>query len=286
MPLTTIPELGFGTWQIEGAAAREAVADALAIGYRHIDTARMYGNEREVGAGLADAGVPRDEVWVTTKVWRDDLDPDRLRRSAEASLADLGLDRVDLLLVHWPNAGVRLGDTLAALHRVRQDGLARHIGVANFPSGMLREAVSEFPIFCDQVEYHPYLAQAAVLDVAHAHGMVVTAYSPLGSGGLLDDPVLADIAAARGCAPAQVALRWLLDQPGVCAIPKAASAAHRAANLASARARPADERRARARRRPRARPALRQPGVRPRLGQVVSRRQCRAGSPPSPPSSP
>ena len=233
MPLSNMPSLGFGTWQIEGDAAREAVADALELGYRHIDTARMYGNEREVGAGLRDAAIPRDEVWVTTKVWRDDLDPDRLRRSAEASLKDLGLDRVDLLLVHWPNQAVPLGDTLAALHRVRQDGLTRHIGVANFPSALLREAVAQFPIHCDQVEYHPYLSQRAVIDVAHAHGMLVTAYSPLGSGGLLGDPLLAEIAASRGCSPAQVALRWLLDQSGVAAIPKAASHENRVANLAA-----------------------------------------------------
>lgn len=233
MPLSRIPALGLGTWQLEGRAAREAVADALALGYRHVDTARMYGNEREVGQGLRAAGVDRDEVWVTTKVWRDDLDPDRLRRSAEASLRDLGLDHVDLLLVHWPNPAVRLGDTLAALHRARQDGLTRHIGVANFPSALLREAVAEFPIHSDQVEYHPYLSQRPLLDAAHAHGVVVTAYSPLGSGGLLGDPVLADVAAARGCSPAQVVLRWLLDQTGVCAIPRAARHEHRAANLAA-----------------------------------------------------
>lgn len=233
MPVTSIPSLGFGTWQIEGPAAVEAVRDALALGYRHVDTARMYGNEREVGEGLRAAGVDRDDVWVTTKVWGDHLEPDRLRRSAEASLRDLGLDRVDLLLVHWPNPAVRLADTLAALHRVRQDGLARHIGVANFPSALLREAIAEFPVYCNQVEYHPYLSQRAVLDVARAHGIAVTAYSPLGSGGLLDDPVLAEIAAARGCAPAQVALRWLLDQSGVAAIPKAASHDNRAANLAA-----------------------------------------------------
>jgi 2,5-diketo-D-gluconate reductase B len=228
-----MPTLGLGTWQMEGDTTREAVADALELGYRHIDTARMYGNEREVGAGLRDASIPRGEVWVTTKVWRDDLEPDRLRRSAEASLKDLGLDQVDLLLVHWPSPAVALGDTLAALHRVRQDGLTRHIGVANFPSALLREAVAQFPIYCDQVEYHPYLPQRAVLDVAHSHGMVVTAYSPLGSGGLLGDPVLGEIAAKRGCSPAQVALRWLLDQTGVAAIPKAASHENRVANLAA-----------------------------------------------------
>lgn len=228
-----MPSLGLGTSELEGDVAREAVADALEIGYRHVDTARAYGNEREVGAGLRDAAIPRDEVWITTKVWRDDLEPDRLRRSAEASLSDLGLDRVDLLLVHWPNAGVKLGDTLAALHRVRQDGLTRHIGVANFPSALLREAIAEFPIHSDQVEYHPYLSQRAVLDVAHAHGMAVTAYSPLGTGGLLGDPVLREIAEARGATTAQVALRWLLDQGGVAAIPRSASHEHRAANFAA-----------------------------------------------------
>ena len=233
MSVARIPSLGLGTWQMDGAVAREAVRDALELGYRHIDTARMYGNEREVGEGLRDAGVDRDDVWVTTKVWRDELAPDRLRRSAEASLRDLGLDQVDLLLVHWPNPAVRLGDTLAALHRVRQDGLTRHIGVANFPSGLLREAIAEFPIACDQIEYHPYLAQRAVLDVAHAHGIDVTAYSPLGSGGVLGDPVLEAIARSRGCTAAQVALRWLVDQGGVCAIPKAASHENRAANLAA-----------------------------------------------------
>ena len=231
--LSNIPTVGVGTWQLEDGHARDAVRDALELGYRHIDTASMYGNEREVGEGLRAAGVPREEIWVTTKVWRDDLDPDRLRRSAERSLKDLGLDRVDLLLVHWPNPAVRLGDTLAALHRVRQDGLTRHIGVANFPSALLREAIAEFPIYCNQVEYHPYLAQRAVLDVAHAHGIVVTAYSPLGHGGLLGDPVLAEIAEARGCSVPQVVLRWLLDQTGVSVIPKASSREHLADNLAA-----------------------------------------------------
>lgn len=231
MALIGIPRLGLGTWQVEGAAAVEAVRDALALGYRHVDTARAYGNEHEVGEGLRASGVPRDEVWVTTKVWLDDLAPDRLRRSAEASLADLGLDAVDLLLVHWPNPAIALDDTLAALNRAREDGLTRHVGVSNFPSALLRQALRIAPVACDQVEYHPYISQRAVLEVAQAHGVVVTAYSPLGSGALLDDPVLAEVARERGCTPAQVALRWLLDQPGVAVVAKAATHAHRAANL-------------------------------------------------------
>jgi 2,5-diketo-D-gluconate reductase B len=231
MPLTNIPALGLGTWQLEGDLAAEAVRDALAIGYRHVDTARMYGNEREVGEGLRAAGVERDEVWVTTKVWRDDLEPDRLRRSAEASLRDLGLERVDLLLVHWPNAAVPLGDTLAALHRARQDGLTRHIGVANFPSALLREAVAQFPIFCDQVEYHPFLEQSRLLELARENDVLITAYSPLAHGKVPDDETLKRIGDRYDKSAGQVALRWLLDQPGVSPIPKASSQGRRQENF-------------------------------------------------------
>ncbi len=229
--LPDMPRLGFGTWQITGAECFDAVHDALVLGYRHVDTARAYGNEREVGRALRESGVPRDDVWLTTKVWRDDLAPDALRRSAEASLRDLGCDRVDLLLVHWPNEAFPLADTMAALGQVMEDGQTRHIGVSNFPSVLLREALELGPVACDQVEYHPYLDQRAILDVAHATGTVVTAYSPLGSGGLLRDPVLCEIGETRGASPAQVALRWLLDQTGVAAVPKAASHANRVANL-------------------------------------------------------
>jgi len=233
MSALQIPKLGFGTWRMEGREAREGVADALDLGYRHVDTARMYGNEREVGDGIRDAGVPRGELWVTTKVWYDQLEPDRLRRSAEGSLKDLDLDYVDLLLVHWPNPAIALNDTLAALHRVRQEGLTKHIGVANFPSALLREALAEFPISCNQVEYHPYLVQRELLDVVHSHGMVLVAHTPLGGGSLLDDPVLEDIADERGATPAQIVLRWLADQTGVALIPKASSHEHRADNLAA-----------------------------------------------------
>lgn len=228
-----MPRLGLGTWQVTGPPAAEMVRDALALGYRHVDTARVYGNEREVGEGLRGSGVPRDEVWLTTKVWRDDVAPDRLRRAVEGSLAALGVDRVDLLLLHWPNPAVALADTLGALDAVREEGLAGSIGVSNFPSTLLREAAELAPIACEQVEYHAYLDQDAILTAAREHGIVVTAYSPLGSGGLLEEPVLGEIADERGATPAQVALRWLLDQPGVAAVPKAATHTHRAANLAA-----------------------------------------------------
>lgn len=225
-----MPTLGFGTWRTRGADTAEAVADALRIGYRHIDTARMYENEREVGEGLRASGVPRDEVFVTTKVWPDDLAPDRLRASCEASLADLGLDAVDLLLVHWPNPDVPLADTLGAMVALREEGLIRDLGVSNFPSRLLREACALAPVRCNQVEYHPFLGQDAVLAVAREHDVMVTAYRPVAGGRVAKDATLRAIAAEHGRSPAQVALRWLLDQPNVAAVPKSASPERRREN--------------------------------------------------------
>jgi 2,5-diketo-D-gluconate reductase B len=226
-----VPALGFGTWQITGDGAREAVLDALELGYRHIDTARMYENEPEVGAGLRESAIPRDEIWLTTKVWQDNARADDLHRSAERQLSDLGVDAVDLLLLHWPAAGVALSETLDAMTRLREEGLIRELGVSNFPSALLREAVQLAPVFCNQVEYHPYLSQAAVLDVCREHDVLLTAYSPFAHGHLLDDPVLTEIGAAHGKSAGQVSLRWLLDQPGVAVIPKASSHDRRAQNL-------------------------------------------------------
>jgi len=226
-----IPKLGFGTWQISGEACVAAVRDALEIGYRHIDTARMYANETEVGQGLHDSGLNRDEVFLTTKIWRDDLAPDDVNQALEQSLRDLRTEYVDLLLIHWPNAAIALADTLGAMAEAQDAGRARHIGVANFPSGLLREALELAPILCDQVEYHPYLGQADVLEVAREHDLLVTAYSPLAQGKVLRDPMLREIAEAHGKNPAQVTLRWLLDQPHVAAIPKASSHEHRLANF-------------------------------------------------------
>jgi len=226
-----VPKLGYGTWQVTGEAARESVRDALELGYRHIDTARMYGNEVEVGEGIRDSGVPRDELWLTSKVWPDDARADDVRRSAERQLADLGVERLDLLLLHWPAPGVPLAETLEALGALRGDGLIRELGVSNFPSAMLREAAALAPVFANQVEYHAYLAQDAVLGACHEHSVMLTAYSPFAHGRLLDDPVLAEIAAAHEATPSQVALAWLLEQELVSAIPKASSHERRAENL-------------------------------------------------------
>jgi 2,5-diketo-D-gluconate reductase B len=226
-----IPKLGLGTWQLTGAACEEAVRDALELGYNHIDTASEYGNEAQVGQGLHDSGRNREEVFLTTKLWLTQLDAIGVHDQVEQSLRDLRTDYVDLLLIHWPSREVPLAETLGAMLEARDAGRVRHLGVSNFPSSLLREALEHAPLVCDQVEYHPYLVQPAVLEVARERDLMVTAYSPLGRGGVLRDPVLQEIAGAHGKSPGQVVLRWLLDQPKVAAVPKAASHEHRAANL-------------------------------------------------------
>jgi 2,5-diketo-D-gluconate reductase B len=242
----SVPALGLGTYRLEGDAAREAVEHALSIGYRHVDTAQIYENEEAVGAGLAAASVPRADVFLTTKVWRDRLTRDRLAPSVDESLRKLGTDYVDLLLVHWPNEGVPLEETLPALDAVRQAGKARLIGVSNFPPGLLRRALEIVPdLATDQVEHHPHLGQPDLLEVVRGHGMVLTAYSPVGQGQALKDETVRDVAEAKGVGPATVALAWLLGQDRVVAIPKAASPGHREANLAAAEVTLTDEERAR-----------------------------------------
>jgi 2,5-diketo-D-gluconate reductase B len=228
---TTVPKLGFGTWQIEGPQCQEAVEDALAIGYRQIDTARAYGNEEHVGRGIAAAGIPRNEYFLTTKIARDEYAPDDLRRAAEDSLRKLGVDGLDLLLLHWPNPDFPLEDTLGALIGLRDDGLIKHLGVSNFPPGMLREAIGLAPIFTDQVEFHPFLGQDALVELAIEKDFMVTAYSPLARGKVPEDATLREIGEAHGKTAGQVALRWLLDTPQVCTIPKASSHERRVENF-------------------------------------------------------
>jgi 2,5-diketo-D-gluconate reductase B len=225
-----VPKLGFGTWLVEGRDAYEGVRDALALGYRHVDTARAYGNEREVGAALADSDVPREEIWLTTKVWRDDARAEDVERFFDRQLADLGVDYVDLLLLHWP-ADVPLAETLGAMDELRAQGLARHIGVSNFPSRLLEQALELAPIFANQVEYHPYLPQGPVMHLCLEHDLLLDAYSPFAHGLIHREPVLAEIGARYGKSVGQVALRWLLDQPNVAVLPKASSHERRAQNL-------------------------------------------------------
>jgi 2,5-diketo-D-gluconate reductase B len=226
-----IPKLGLGTWQITGADCTQAVRDALELGYRHIDTARAYGNEAEVGRGLAQGGVDRAEVWLTTKVWYEELRPAEVRASAEGSLRALDTDYVDLLLIHWPSPDVPLAETLAEMGRLRDEGKVRHLGVSNFPTAQLTQALELEPVLADQVEFHPYLGQPALLRLARERDLMLTAYSPFAHGKVHNDPVLREVGEAHGKTPGQVALRWLLDQPRVSAIPKASSHARRAENL-------------------------------------------------------
>jgi 2,5-diketo-D-gluconate reductase B len=227
----TVPKLGFGTWQITGRDCYEAVRHALEIGYRHIDTARAYGNEREVGQAIADSSPARDDVFLTTKIWPDDHAPDRLRAAAEDSLRTLGVEAVDLVLLHWPSKEHPLEATVEALSKLREDGLSRLIGVSNFPPSLLRDALRAGPIANDQVEFHPYLGQDALLEIADEHELFVTAYAPLAHGKVADDPMLAEIGQAHGKTPGQVALRYLLDKDRVVAVPKSNTPERRQENF-------------------------------------------------------
>ncbi|WP_163269595.1 aldo/keto reductase [Chelativorans alearense] len=218
-----IPAIGLGTWTLEGRACTDLVSHALGIGYRHVDTAAIYGNEQEVGEAIRNAGLPRGDIFLTTKVWWTDLAAADLKRSATESLERLGLDHVDLLLVHWPNPAVPLAETMDALNRVREEGLTRHIGVSNFPSRLLAEAVrlSEAPLVANQVEYHPYLNQDKVHAACRENGMAMVSYCPIYRGGaLLDEPAVAEAAARHGRTPAQIVLRWHLEQEDVAVIPR------------------------------------------------------------------
>jgi 2,5-diketo-D-gluconate reductase B len=226
-----VPKLGFGTWQINGPDCVEAVRDALELGYRHIDTAAAYDNEREVRRGIAESGVDREEIWLTTKVWMDDLTRDRVQASTENSLRDLGTDYVDLLLIHWPNRSVPIEETMRAMVALRERGKVRHLGVSNFTPRLLAEALEHAPILCNQVEYHVGLGQDRLLAMVDEHDMVLEAYAPFAHGEILDEPVLREIGEAHGKSPGQVALRWLIEQERVVTIPKASSHENRAANI-------------------------------------------------------
>jgi 2,5-diketo-D-gluconate reductase B len=226
-----VPAIGFGTWLVTGQDATDGVRDALEIGYRQIDTARAYENEREVGRGIAESGVPRDQIFLTTKVPHDEATADEVERDAEQSLERLGVDQLDVLLLHWPNGHVPLEETLTAMNKVREDGRTREIGVSNFPAGLLKMALDIAPVFCDQVEYHPFLDQSRLLELARANDVLITAYSPLAHGKVPDDETLRRIGDNHGKTAGQVALRWLLDQPGVSPIPKASSHGRRQENF-------------------------------------------------------
>lgn len=228
-----VPALGFGTFELSGPLCAEMVRYALELGYRHLDTAQVYGNEDLVGKGMRGAGVEREEIFLTTKVWMDQLAYADVKRSTEESLSRLGTEYVDLLLIHWPNPAVPLQETLRALAELREAGKTRFIGVSNFTVALLEETVNTHgaDVLCNQVEYHPFLSQRPVLNWLRDHDMLLTAYSPLARGRVLDDPALQRIAGRHGKTPTQVALRWLIEQDNVAAIPKASSREHCKANF-------------------------------------------------------
>jgi diketogulonate reductase-like aldo/keto reductase len=229
-----IPKLGLGTWQNTGPGCAETVRTALETGYRHVDTAQAYDNEREVGEGIEAAGVAREDVFLTTKVWRSNLRYDDVLESVRGSVDRLDVDYVDLLLVHWPHPRVPVEETLRAMADLRDEGLVTHLGVSNFTRTQLEEAtrVADAPLVADQVLYNPYRDQSALREFCAGSDVALTAYSPLARGGVLDDGTLSRIGERYEKSAAQVALRWLVQQEGVVAVPKASSAGHLAENLA------------------------------------------------------
>jgi diketogulonate reductase-like aldo/keto reductase len=228
-----IPAIGLGTWQARGDEVLRAVGSALNAGYRHIDTAAMYGNEVQVGDAIRNHATPREQIFVTTKVPASELANGRLQKSAEESLRRLQMDRVDLLLIHWPSRSVPFREQVLALCDAKRRGFARHIGVSNFPPKFLEEAVAiaNEPIVTNQVEHHPWLDQRELLATARRLGVSITSYSPLGRTRLLDDPAIAEIARAKGKTPAQIVLRWHVQQPMNIAIPKSVTPKRIAENI-------------------------------------------------------
>ncbi|TRB01698.1 MULTISPECIES: aldo/keto reductase [Rhizobium/Agrobacterium group] len=230
----SIQALGFGTFRIPGPDVLRIVPHALKAGFRHIDTAQIYGNEAEVGEAIAGSGVARGDIFLTTKVWVENYRHDAFLASVDESLKKLKTDYVDLLLLHWPNEAVALSEQIGALNEVRQAGKVRHIGISNFNTVLMAEAVklSKAPIVTNQIEYHPYIDQGAVMAAAREAGMSVTGYYGMADGKVFADPVLKDIAASRGKSVAQVVLRWLVQQEGVVALSKTVNEARVDENLA------------------------------------------------------
>jgi len=228
-----VPEIGLGTYKLHDRECVNTVRTALEIGYRHIDTAQMYKNEREVGEALKISNVPREDLFLSTKIWHTNLDPDDVLQSTEQSLRNLETPYVDLLLIHWPNEQYDLRETIEAMLVLRDQGKAMNIGVSNFPLDLLKKANEEIraPIFCDQVEYHPFRGQFDLLDYAIENDILISAYSPLAQGKVAQHEELINIGEKYGKSAAQIALRWLIEQENVVAVPKASSREHLVENF-------------------------------------------------------
>ena len=231
-----IPRLGLGTWQLEGEDCARAVATAIELGYRHIDTAAVYGNEEEVGRGIRDSGIDRSELFLTTKVWNPRIEKEEVLAAAQESLDKLQVEQVDLLLLHWPIKDMPVEAQVSQLADCKRGGKAKLIGVSNYTQSQLLEALSVCPerLSAVQCEYHPLLDQDPVLKTARGFDMLFTSYSPLGQGAkgeVMTNPAVGRIAEAHGKTPAQVVLRWHMQQANVAAIPKATSREHLAENF-------------------------------------------------------
>ena len=239
----SLPRLGLGTFRLQGDACRAAVESALGLGYRHIDTAEMYGNEDAIGPAIAASGVARKDLHVTTKVWNENLEPDAIRRAFDSSLKKLRLDHVDLYLVHWPSPDMKLPAVLETLMKLKEEGRTRAIGVANFNIALLKQAVEEIkaPIACNQIEYHVMLDQTPVRKYLASKSIPLVAYCPLAQGRAATNETLMAIGNKHNASAAQVALKWLLDQEGVAAIPKASRAESQQANLGALKVKLDDE---------------------------------------------
>jgi 2,5-diketo-D-gluconate reductase B len=242
----SIPRLGLGTYRMPGSEAQSMIETAISVGFRHIDTATMYETEAAVGDAVAASSLSRGEFFITTKVWHDKLSPEALKRSCEESLSKLRTGYVDLYMIHWPAADMDMAATLGTMMRLREEGLVKAIGVCNFNLPMIRCAVEHIgtPIASHQVEYHPFLSQAPMLEYLASKGIPMTAYAPLAQGRAAQDPVLAEIGRKHGVGAAEIAIAWLLDQPNVAVIPKAARIATQEADLAAIKIRLDDEDRA------------------------------------------
>jgi 2,5-diketo-D-gluconate reductase B len=216
-----IPLLGLGTWELRGRGCARVVEQALRLGYRHVDTAELYENEREVGEGVRASAVKRGDLFVTTKIWPDHFAPRELERAARDCLVRLRLSEVDLLLLHWPNPKVPLSETIGALCKVKRDGLARHIGISNFTVALIEEAwrATSEPLVCNQIECHPFLDQSKVIAECGKRDMAVVAYSPIARGDARGNDLLGRIGTAHNKTAVQVCLRFLV-QHGIVVIPR------------------------------------------------------------------
>lgn len=228
-----VPKIGLGTWKMRGDDCRRSVRSALEMGYRHIDTAELYNNEREVGQAIKESGVDREDIFLVSKAWSNHLGEESIQRACEGSLGRLGLEYIDLYLVHRPNVSVPLEETTAGLEGLMETRKIQAMGVSNFSVSQLdrTRSVTSKPVLTNQVEYHPFYNQDELLAYCQKHKLALTAYSPLDRGRVMRNKTLQEIGERYGKDPAQVALRWLIQQDSVVTIPKASSESHQQANL-------------------------------------------------------